>query len=119
MTATTPHHPQPEPAPAPVATHAPDGTGQSIAALVLGILAVTSMGLLTGIPAIVFGIIGIKKHPREKGMALAGLIMGGVGTLLSVIALVFFIVIIMFSAAYDRTPSQHYPTLYNTPSSRT
>ena len=43
-------------------------------------------GLASGICAIVFGILSMKKEaPNGKGMALAGLICGGIGTLLTLI----------------------------------
>ena len=42
------------------------------------------LGLACGICAIVFGILSMKKEaPNGKGMALAGLICGGIGTFLT------------------------------------
>lgn len=68
--------------------------GLSIASLILGIAAIITsaiwfMGITLGILAIIFGIISVKHHGRKK--AIAGMITGGVGIVLSlvVIAIVF------------------------------
>lgn len=76
----------------PVYAAQPQTDGKATASLVLGILSVTCLGLLTGIPAIILGHIS-RKNIREsmgrlkgEGMALAGLIMGYVS--LAVIPLI-------------------------------
>jgi hypothetical protein len=62
-----------------------DSPGWGIAALCCGIL---GLGFpLLGIPAIIFGAIGMKKS--GKGMAIAGLILGILETLIVVLALIF------------------------------
>ena len=78
--------------------------GMGIAALVLGILSIPAAffagvpGILLGLLAIVFGILGLRKvkarRADNKGMAIAGLVTGIVGLVLGAIILaatVFFV----------------------------
>ena len=71
-----------------------------VASLVLGILSVALNWILCWIPivsqvicmilgivAIVLGVIGMKKFPDKKGMAIAGFILGIIGTVYGFIAL--------------------------------
>ena len=85
--------------PGPVAPPTP---GSATAALVLGILSIVMcLGLFTGIPAMVVG----RNAKREieasggrlggEGVANAGFITGLIGTLLSVLGLLFFVLIIV------------------------
>ncbi len=86
----------PAPAPAPVQPVAPvtapasgNGSGFAIAALVLGIIAflfgwLGFLNLFTAILAVVFGVVAMVKH-QSKGMALAGLILGGIAVVASLI----------------------------------
>jgi hypothetical protein len=74
--------------------------GMSIAALVLGILAVMScwVGGIFGIPAVICGHMSLKKIKystvpiQGRGMAIAGLITGYIGIAMSLFFGVFFIV---------------------------
>lgn len=54
-----------------------DGSGYSIAALVLGIVGLVLAGLICGALAIIFGGIGLSKK-QKKGMAIAGIILGAI-----------------------------------------
>lgn len=101
MTSTT-ETPQvtPEPAPAVATTPVPGPTnGLAIAALVVGIVAFISgwapiWGLLAGGAAVVLGILGLKK-PGGKGMAIAGIITGGLGALWGlVVTIIFFLALV-------------------------
>ena len=62
----------------------PRTAGIAIASLVLGILSVTCLSILAGIPALICGAIAMQRIGRSggallgKGQALAGLIMGGI-----------------------------------------
>lgn len=82
------------PGPSPVQNTQPttqgSGGGLAIAALVVGIVAFISgwvpfWGLVVGIAAVVLGILGIKKPSDKKGLAIAGLVTGGLGALTGVI----------------------------------
>jgi hypothetical protein len=57
------------------------GGGIAVVGLVLGVLALVT-GCLTGIPAIICSAVGMK-YPDRKGMAVAGLVLGCIGTLLA------------------------------------
>ena len=82
---------------------AKDKKGFSIAALVLGIIAIVCccvwyISIPCGILAIIFGIVGIKS--TKKGMSIAGLITGAIGLVISIImfvALVFLGMVIGLS----------------------
>ena len=84
-----------------------DKKGFSIAALVLGIIAIVCccvwyISIPCGILAIIFGIVGIKSS--KKGMSIAGLITGSIGLIISIImfvALVFLGMVIGISEGLD------------------
>ncbi|MFI1718676.1 DUF4190 domain-containing protein [Streptomyces sp. NPDC053513] len=74
--------------------------GMGTTAMVLGIIAVAGfclygLGVVLGILALIFGIIGMKKAGRgeatNRGMALAGVILGSIGILVSAVFLGFVI----------------------------
>jgi prepilin-type processing-associated H-X9-DG protein len=74
----------------------PRTAGLAIASLVLGILSVTCLSVLAGIPALILGIMAILKIGKTpatlsgKGLAIAGTIMGGVSfALLPIMAALF------------------------------
>jgi len=85
---TTPHTPR-------EVTH--DDNGLAVASLVLGILSVTGLSILTGIPAIITGAMGLK-NPVNKGMSIAGIIMGAVSVLFALLAIVLFVILIALGA---------------------
>jgi len=66
-------------------------SGLAITSLVCGIISVTCLGIITGIPAIICGHIArsrIKKNPTTfsgAGMALAGLILGYISIVLTIV----------------------------------
>ncbi|GAA3390267.1 DUF4190 domain-containing protein [Streptomyces roseoviridis] len=74
--------------------------GMGTAAMVLGIIAVAGfcfygLGAILGILALIFGILGLKKANRgeatNRGMAIAGIVLGAIGTLVSAVFLGFII----------------------------
>lgn len=68
--------------------------------MILGIISiVTFTGLLLGIPAIVLGIMALRRRVGDKGMSIAGIITGAISTLLSIIVLGFVIMLMFFAAA--------------------
>ncbi|MDQ0087318.1 vacuolar-type H+-ATPase subunit I/STV1 [Paenibacillus anaericanus] len=86
--------------PAPAKTN-----GKSIAALVLGILSVMIpyVGFLMGIIAIVFSSLSFKEIKRTneqgKGLSIAGLVCGIVGTVLwGIIILIVVLAVLAFSS---------------------
>tara|TARA_B110000495_G_C22849124_1_gene495141 strand:- start:223 stop:549 length:327 start_codon:yes stop_codon:yes gene_type:complete len=77
----------------------------AIVSLVAGILSLTMCGIFAAIPAIICGHIGMKKADRGeasgRGMAMAGMIMGYVSLVLTVlfIAIYAFFVVVAVGAA--------------------
>ena len=97
----------PETNPAVVAasyTGAPATSGLAIASLVFGILALVSsciyVGIIFGIPAVICGHMAMKKIAElqnpvgGKGLALAGLICGYIGSLLSLVTIGFVVFVL-------------------------
>lgn len=74
------------------------GKGMSVAAMVLGIVAVvgacccTYVGIICGIIAVVLGIISKKQQREGASMALAGIICGAVGFVIGVVTTIINIV---------------------------
>ncbi|MCD9022559.1 DUF4190 domain-containing protein [Cohnella silvisoli] len=75
----------------------PKTNGKSIAAMVLGILAIVVpyLGFIIGIIAIIFASISLKEirnnQEQGRGMAIAGLVCGIVGTAIYALILIFFV----------------------------
>jgi hypothetical protein len=63
------------------------GSGKAVASLVLGILSLCGCTCLTGLPSIVLGILSLRDIGRAagmltgKGLAIAGILLGSLGTL--------------------------------------
>jgi hypothetical protein len=88
-TPTSPHFQPPDPTPT---SAGPIKNRLAVASLILGLVSLC-LGILTGIPAIICGIMGlfrISRQPRlqtGKGMATSGIILGCVGIVLWALAL--------------------------------
>ena len=99
-TAAEPYGGQPGAPGIPPAPYQPVGSSgenqQAIWALVLGILSVCLCGVIAGIPALILGYLGRQRalelpDRKGEGMALAGMILGGLSIVLSI---VLFIVLL-------------------------
>jgi len=83
----------------PGATGGQDQT-LAIVSLVCGILGILCCGLLTGIPAIITGYMAknnADSNPNQyggRGLAVAGMIMGGISILFSILGIIYYIIII-------------------------
>jgi hypothetical protein len=89
----TPAPPVQPVAPVPPATPPSQRTGLGIASLVLGILSLCSSwvficGGIFGVVAVVLGALGL--NTKGRGMAIAGIIMGVVALLLTLLIRIFF-----------------------------
>ncbi|MER8046376.1 DUF4190 domain-containing protein [Streptomyces sp. NPDC094032] len=78
--------------------------GMGTTAMVLGIIAVAGfcmygLGIILGVLALIFGIIGMKKANRgeatNRGMALAGVVLGSIGILVSAVFVAFMVWVIV------------------------
>lgn len=72
-------------------------TAFAVAALVFGILSIVCccggfISAIFGVLAIVFAAIFLSKQPSQKGVAVAGLVCGIVGLVLSVLMIVFIVI---------------------------
>jgi hypothetical protein len=75
--------------------------GKCIAALVLGIISVgvlstfVLLGIFFGVPAVILGILGLRTVKRTgargHGLAIAGIVLGGIGIVSTVSALVWVV----------------------------
>ena len=95
-------------------THAPTQTsenGLAIASFILGIVSLTGLGALAGIPAIITGIMSLK-NPVNKGMGIAGLVMGSVSTLFTLCVIMFFFFVIAMAALSDTSPTYMHDAPY-------
>ena len=84
---------EPPPHQANAATPPKQTSWQAITSLILGILSIFGLSFLTGIPAIILGIVGLSKVKNNqdvggKGLSVAGIVLGIIGSLL--ILLLFF-----------------------------
>ncbi len=88
--------------------HLQSGSGLAITSLVLGILAVLSgwffLGIIFGSAAVVFGIVSVKRA-GSTGVALAGIITGGIGALTGAIFTTIWIVALMQAGTIPSTIS--------------
>ena len=93
------------------------GKGFSIAALILGICAlvfcwIPVVNWILAILAVVFGIIGLVKKAK-KGMAITGLILGGISLLVAIIISIFGISLIGAASDYSSSGYSNYSSLYD------
>lgn len=94
-----------------------DKKGFSIAALVLGIIAIVLcciwyVSIPCGIIALVLGIIGLKSSKR--GMSIAGIITGVIGMILSIVLVVSIVLlgVSIFNSAKESIEDGNYPSSY-------
>ena len=72
----------------------------AIVSLVCGILSICLCGVATGVPALITGFMAknnADKNPTEyggRGMALAGMITGAIGTILGILGLIYYVIMI-------------------------
>lgn len=81
----------------------------AIAAMILGAISLTGLGAITGIPAIILASIALAHKTPSRSLSLAGLITGILGTVLSIIAVVFFVFLIILGAANGQDTSPTTP----------
>ena len=94
-----------------------DKKGFSIAALVLGIIALVLCCIwYVSIPcciiALILGIIGLKSSKR--GMSIAGIITGVIGMILSIVLVIAIVMlgVSIFNSAKDAIEDSDYPSSY-------
>jgi Protein of unknown function (DUF1559)/Domain of unknown function (DUF4190) len=100
-------NPYAEPDFAPLHELGPTQTsGKAIASFILGLCSFVFC-LITGIPAIIFGILGLgdinnpKKHLSGKGLAISGIVMGSLGAILILPAILMALLLPAVQAARE------------------
>jgi hypothetical protein len=81
-------------------TQKQEDSSLAIVSMVLGVVSLTGPGLLLGIPAIITGIIALKKKLAGRGLAITGLVTGIVSTVLSLLLCIFMVFLITWSIAH-------------------
>lgn len=81
---------------APLAPGQTDGTGRSVASMILGILSIIGgfALVLPPIVGVILGHMGLKREPNGRGMAIAGLVMNYLSLALVLIGVVLFTILI-------------------------
>ena len=84
-------------------TEAPvKGKGLSVASLVLGVLSIFPFSFLTGIPAIITGAIALAQRRLGRGMAIAGVVLGAIGSAVIGAGIILALIIPNFVLFQDR-----------------
>lgn len=81
----------------------------AVAAMVCGAVSLTGPGLLLGIPALVLGVIALKRGDSGRGLSIAGIVTGAVSTLLSLIFIAILVCLAIWGGYDSVQPSQQYP----------
>ena len=83
-------------------THNPDNA-KAVISMILGLVSLTGFGFLLGIPAIILGIIALKKNEGEKAFSITGIISGTVSTLFSIAALMLLVVLLLIGFTFSNS----------------
>lgn len=93
-----------------------DKVGFGVASLVLGIITIvlfcTCISWITGILAIIFGIIQLAKY-KQKGLAIGGIITAGIGLLLTMILYIAAFAGMGSASTYNDIYNEIYDDIYD------
>ena len=89
---------KPSPTQAPTSLSPLQNGWLSIVSVSLGVISILTpfFGFVAGIPAIITGIIALVKKQPGRNMSIAGIILGAISTLLSLLFLLFIIALVMY-----------------------
>ncbi|HEY0964890.1 MAG TPA: DUF4190 domain-containing protein [Candidatus Saccharimonadales bacterium] len=87
-----PEHPPAQPVPAQEPQN-----DLAMASMVLGLVSFAGFGILTGLPAIIMGIIALKR-PGGHGFSITGIITGAITTVFTILGIALFIILIAVAA---------------------
>lgn len=88
-------------------SHTQPDSPLAIIALILGALSFTGPGLLLGIPAIILGIIALKKRLPGRNLSIIGLVLGAISTFLSLLLFALFLLFVVWAAEHDYQQNPH------------
>lgn len=80
-----------------------------LVSMLLGIISLATFMWFLGIPALVLGIIGLKKTPQNRGFSMTGLITGAISTLFMICS-IFFLVLLILLGAFASTDTDTIPS---------
>lgn len=99
--------PKEAPADAAEAQVATDG-GLPLVSMILGIISIAMFMLFLGLPALILGIIGLKKYESNRAFSITGIVTGAISTLI-MIALIIFVIFAAFIYRADYSTPDHHP----------
>ena len=83
----------------------------AITSMVLGVVSLTALGPITGIPAVILGIIGLNRSSK-KGLSIAGIVTGSISILITLFVAMLLLFVIVLAASdteYYEMPSEYTP----------
>ncbi len=84
--------------------HSTSTNQKAVWSLVLGILSLVFCGFLSGIPGWILGVMAKKEirssNESGEGMAIAGLVLSIIGTILSIVVIMGYIFIVVIAISY-------------------
>lgn len=78
-----------------------------LVSMILGIVSLATFMWFLGIPALVLGIIGLKKTAQNRGFSISGIIMGAISTLFMLCSIFFLIFLILIGGFAASTDTEH------------
>ena len=86
-------------------------TGLAAASLVLVILSLTGFGLILGIPAIITGILALRRSDIDRGLSWTGIITGAISTVISLLVMLLFVILFIFALMSSQEIPEYYEEL--------
>ena len=83
----------------------PNTNTYGIVSMICGLLSVVTFILPLGIPAIILGIIGLKKREEGRGLSITGIVAGGIATLILLSLISLIILVVVFAGSLDGVES--------------
>jgi hypothetical protein len=66
-------------------------SGLAIASMVCGVMSLSGPGPILGIPAIILGIVTLRRHTGGRQLSIVGIITGSISTIISIFLLGLFV----------------------------
>ncbi len=107
-----------KPSVTPIATPQETSAASSppVMSMLMGVVSITTFMWFLGIPAVIFGIIGLCNHSRNRGYSVTGIVTGLISTFLLIFAAAIIVAMILISFLrsddstylYDDYPEEGY-----------
>lgn len=89
-----------------------DDNNIPLMSMIFGVVGLATFMLFLGIPALVLGIIGLRKYPTNRGFSIAGIITG-ILSMLGMLAFIAFFVLIIAADGFSESGSDFYDSQYD------